>query len=230
MVFIAQASSSTVDSHAAKWLGLTAHWPAQTDLLQACQTMSPGAAVLLLIGGIVYLLFGFYIFKFLVTLNAALVGGYIGVMIGSRNQAEIVGALVGGFVAAAITWPLMRYAVAVMGGIFGGLLGASIWMTVDLNPEFAWAGAAIGMVAFGMLSFILFKASIMMYTSLQGSVMLVFGVLGLIYKYPTVASALSENMAIKPFLLPIFIFIPAMIGVLYQQAQFGEGDAGAKKK
>lgn len=190
--------------------------------------MTPGAAALLMIGGVIYLLCGFYIFKILVTLNAALVGGYIGMMIGARSEAEIVGALVGGFVAAAVTWPLMKYAVAVMGAIFGGMLGGSLWLILNLNPEFAWAGGAIGLVLFGMLSFILFKASIMMYTSLQGSVMLVLGVLGLIYKYPSVAAQLTNSMQVKPFLLPIFVLVPAMVGLLYQQANYGEVDA--KKK
>ena len=229
MNILAQAVSDGGSSRT-MWMGIPTHWPQQTDLLNACQTMGPGAAVLLILAGIIYLLCGFYAFKILVTLNAALVGGYVGVVIGARSQAEIVGLLVGAFVAASLTWPLMRYAVAVMGGIFGGLLGASIWLTCDLNPQFAWAGGAIGLVLFGMLSFILFKASIMMYTSLQGSVMLVFGVLALIYKYPTVATRLSESMAIKPFLLPIFVFIPALIGILYQQAQYGQPDGGAKKK
>src|SRR4051794_23831639 len=96
-----------------------AHWPAQTDLLGWCQSMSPGAACVLLMGGIVYLLFGFYIFKALVTLNAAVVGSYIGYAVGRHADAGLVGAIVGGVLSAALTWPLMKYAVALMGGIFG---------------------------------------------------------------------------------------------------------------
>ena len=37
-----------------------------------CQNMTPAAATLLVIFGLIYLLFGWYIFKILVTLNAAL--------------------------------------------------------------------------------------------------------------------------------------------------------------
>ena len=205
------------------------HWPAQADLLGWCQSMSPGAACLLLMGGIVYLLFGVYLFKALVTLNAALVGTYVGYAIGKHADAGIVGAIVGGVLSAALTWPLMKYAVAMMGGIFGLLLGASLWRSVGLNPEFAWAGALTGLVSMGMLSFILFRASVMMYMSLQGSVMLIFGLLGLIYKYQDIAPKVTESMTQKGFLLPLSIFIPAVLGIIYQQTQYPAADAGKKK-
>jgi len=125
----------------------------------------------------------------------------------------------------------MKYAVAFMGGIFGALLGASMWRAVGLEPSLCWAGALTGLVGFGLLSFILFKASVMMYTSLQGSVMLIFGILGLVYKYQDIAPKLTESMTLKPFLLPVSIFIPALLGLIYQQTQFaGAEGATAKKK
>jgi hypothetical protein len=120
---------------------------------------------------------------------------------------------------------------AFMGGIFGALLGASMWRAVGLEPSLCWAGALTGLVGFGLLSFILFKASVMMYTSLQGSVMLIFGILGLVYKYQDIAPKLTESMTLKPFLLPVSIFIPALLGLIYQQTQFaGAEGATAKKK
>ena len=123
----------------------------------------------------------------------------------------------------------MKYAVAFMGGVFGALLGASLWRAVGLEPYLSWAGAMTGLVLFGLLSFILFRGSVMMYMSLQGSVMLIFGILGLIYKYQDIAPKVTENMTLKPFLLPVAIFIPAVLGLIYQQTQFGELDAAKKK-
>ena len=86
----------------------------------------------------------------------------------------------------------MKWAIAVMGGLFGAILGASLWRLFNLDPTFAWAGAATGLVALGLLSFILFRGCIMMYTSLQGSVMLIFGILGLVYNYKPVAEAITK--------------------------------------
>ena len=191
-------------------------------------------AAILLIGGVIYLLFGLYMFRALVMLNAALVGALIGALIGQGVSNETgtmaVGAGVGAIIAAAITWPLMKYAVACMGGVFGTLLGASLWRAAGLQPELCWAGALTGLIGFGLLSFILFRGSVMMYTSLQGSVMLVFGILGLIYKYQSIAPAVTDKMTLKPFLLPLTIFVPALLGIIYQQSQFASPEGAAKKK
>jgi hypothetical protein len=210
------------------WFQVPGHWPAQVDLLTWCQHMTPGAAALLVIGGIIYIGFGWYLYKALVTLNAALVGAYVGALIGQKTGATVPGAMLGGFTAAAITWPLMKWAVAVMGGIFGALLGASIWRACGLPGDLSWAGAAMGLIFFGMISFILFKGSVMMFTSLQGSVMLIFGILGLAYKYPDLAQKLTDSMLGKPFILPACIFVPTIVGLIYQQTQFAQPDAAKK--
>ena len=120
----------------------------------------------------------------------------------------------------------MKYAVAFMGGVFGAAGRKHLALcrpgTVPLLGR-----ALTGLVGFGLLSFILFKASVMMYTSLQGSVMLIFGILGLIYKYQDIAPKLTESMTLKPFLLPVSIFIPALLGLIYQQTQFAGAEGAA---
>ncbi|CAN5665701.1 hypothetical protein BH09PLA1_BH09PLA1_28950 [soil metagenome] len=204
-------------------LHLPKYWPAQGDLIEWCMNMSPGAATILVIAGMIYLMFGWYAFKGLVTVNAAMAGGCLGAIIADRiADAALIGAIVGAVLAAATTWPMMKYAIAMMGGLFGALVGAALWRSCNLEPHLAWAGALIGLVAFGLLSFILFKASVMMYTSLQGAVMLTFGVLGLLFKYQSVTPQIVEHLQLKPFLLPLAIFIPAMLGLIYQQSQYGE--------
>ncbi len=52
-------------------------WPQQRDLLTWCQQMTPGVAALLILMGIIYLLFGYQIFKGLLLLNAAVVGACV---------------------------------------------------------------------------------------------------------------------------------------------------------
>lgn len=205
-------------------------WPHQHDLLTWCQQMTPGVAALLIIVGIVYLLFGFQIFKALVLVNAAVVGAYIGAYWGKEGDAETIGAVICAVAAAAIAWPTMKYAVALMGGIFGALLGASVWHAVGLDPNVDWAGALVGLVSFGMLSFVLFRGSVMMYTSLQGAFMMVFGILGLIYQYQDAAKQVTDHLKLQPFLLPAAIFIPALLGLIFQQhnttATAGGGGSG----
>ena len=200
------------------WLKVPAHWPAQADLLDFCQHMGPGMAALLILLGVIYLLFGYKLFKALVLLNSAAVGAAVGFVIGQKSEMCLPLMVLGGFIAATITWPLMKWAVAITGGVAGALIGASAWHTFNLDPQFAWAGAMIGLVLFGLLSFILFRGSVMMYMSLQGAVMLIFGLLGMVFKYQDVAPKVSQTMLTKTFLLPMGLFITTVIGMIYQQA------------
>jgi hypothetical protein len=211
-------------------IGLPAQWPATIDLLKEAETMSSGMAALLIVAGLVYLLFGFSFFKWLVTLNAAIVGAWIGAAAGKPADAAIPCAIIGGFIAAAVTWPTMKYSVAVMGGLFGAIVGASIWQTIGLESRFAWSGAGMGLILFGLLAFIIFRGSLMMYMSLQGAVMLVFGSLGLIYKLKDVGPAVTAKMTVAPFLLPMAIFIPAIVGIIYQQQTNPEAGPPPGKK
>ena len=59
----------------------------------------------------------------LVTINASILGAYLGALIGEKAGNSVAGAMVGGFSAAALTWPTLKYAVAIMGGLFGLLFG-----------------------------------------------------------------------------------------------------------
>ena len=224
-----QAAESIASAPA--WLKLPGHWPEQGDLLQWCQTMGPGTAAVLVLAGIVYLVFGVQIFKALVTLNAACVGIWLGGFIGDKagNQHAGTMMIVGGVTFAALAWPLMKWTVALMGGVYGALLGASIWRALGLPTELCWSGALTGIISFGFLSFILFRGSIMMYTALQGAVMLVFGLLGLLFKYPELAPKLAEQASVRPFLLPLCIFIPALFGLIYQQTAWTSAPAAPSK-
>ena len=211
----ASAAATTVEKAGA--LHLPKSLPGQLDLLNACDKMGPLPAVILIIGGIIFLMFGLSFYKWLVTLDAAVVGAALGAIIGDKMGGALPGGILGGFCAAAVTWPLMKWAVAIMGGIFGALLGASIWRAAGLDMGFMWTGALMGTITCGLLCFIVFKASVMAYTSLQGSVMLIFGILGLVYNYKPVAEAITRGLTVKPFLLPLAIFIPTVLGLLYQQ-------------
>jgi hypothetical protein len=203
------------------------HWPAQGDLLSLCYKMGPAEAAGFLIFGIIFLLFGINIFKFLVMINAGIAGALLGAYLGDKGGNAPVGAAVGGFVAAALSWPLMKHAVALMGAAIGAVVGAAAWRVAGLHAESYWAGALCGGVIFGMLSFVIFRACIIAFTSLQGAAMIVVGVLALIFKYPELAPQVSSGLSNKTYIMPLAVFIPALCGLIYQQMPAAHA-AGAK--
>ncbi|QOV90353.1 ABC-2 transporter permease [Humisphaera borealis] len=225
-VLAAKASSKGGDSAFADFL---TRFPEQTDLLKFAQNMGPGLAALLIIMGIVYLLFGFQIYRILVVLNSAAVGFVVGAAIGDLKGASIPCAIAGGVLAGAVSWPTTKYAVAVMGGLFGAMVAATIWRLLGQDPAFTWAGAMTGLVGGGLLCFIVFNGCVMAYMSLQGSTMLIFGLLGLLLKYQEIAPKVGDYLTLKPFVLPLFVFIPTVLGTMFQQNGATPPPAGAKK-
>ncbi len=209
-------------------VSMPAHWPQQLDLLTWCHEMGPAPATLLVIAGIIYLLFGYYLFNWLVMLNAAVLAAYAGGMIGARLGSAPAGAILAGITAAVVTWPLMKWAVAVMGGIYGAIVGACVWRSTGIDPTFAWAGAMTGLVFFGLLSFIIFRGCVILYTSLQGTFMLILGLLSLLFKYQVVAQNVTHHMAARPFMLPITVFVLTLLAMVFQQSQFPAGPSAKK--
>lgn len=216
-----------VDTNLLEHFTVPHHLPAMGDLLDFCYHMGPGEAALFVIFGVVFLLFGINIYKFLVMLNAGIAGAGIGAWLGEKAGNQGVGAVVGGFIAAALSWPMMKHAVAILGAAVGCMLGTAVWRVADLQPDMVWAGALCGAVLLGMLSFTLFRGCVMMFTSLQGAMMIAMGVLALTYKYPDLAPKITATLSAKSYILPVAVFLPALVGLIYQQTP--SAPAGAAK-
>jgi hypothetical protein len=202
------------------------HWPREADFIRWCTDVGPGMAAFLLLVGIIFLLWGYPIFRYLIMFNFGVVGAYLGASLGKTGDTALAGALIGGFLAAALAWPMMKWAVALTGAGIGTILGAAIWRASGQDPAFDWAGGLTGCVAFGMLSFIIFRGGIILYTSLQGGALLASGMLALLEKYPSVGPSLTEHLTAQRFLLPTAIVIPAVIGLIFQHHMSGPAPAG----
>ena len=197
--------------------GCPDHWPAQGELLSWCQQIGPGLAALMVLLGVVYLLFGYNIFKYLVVANFAVLGGIIGAAVGDRYGGSLPLAISFAFIMAVVTWPMMKTAVVITGALAGAAIGVSLWRSFNLDPNFAWTGSGMGLIFFCMLTFILFRSCVMTYMSLQGAAMVIFGLLALTFKYDGLTPQVSHVFKLKPFLMPMLVFIPTVLGVMFQQ-------------
>ncbi len=184
-------------------------------------------AGLLIGGGLVYLLYGWKIFKILVMINAAMAGAWIAYWLSQRFDIGWWLSPIGGIVLAVLVWPLMRYAVCVMGGLAGALLGAFVARSLVLNNSLVLAGAAIGLVALGLMAFIIFRQIVVGFTAVQGSLMTAAGVIGgIALRFPEVAQNIQKGLFDRHYMLPVMVFIPALIGFVYQN----HGGGGGKKE
>jgi hypothetical protein len=119
-----------------------------------------------------------------------------------------------------VAWPLLKYAVAVCGGLVGFALGMVIWAFADQPVGMAWAGGLVGMVVLGMLSFVLFKTSVILFTSLEGAALFVFGSCAVLLRYQPWEKQVETSLS-KPILLPMIVTTIAMISLFWQHQQHG---------
>ena len=93
--------------------------------------------------GVVWLLYGWRVFKILVAISFALMGLVVGVW---TNNVLIGGnAIWLGIICMVLfafaSIPLMRWGVSVLGAVAGGALTALGWYAVGLPEQYIWAGA-----------------------------------------------------------------------------------------
>jgi len=170
--------------------------------------------------GAVYLLYGWRIFKVLAVISFALLGLSLGLWAGDQFDNKLLGGLLGLAILAALTIPLMRWAICILGAVAGGLLASGIWYAFELPEQYILAGAAIGIVAGGMISFIVFKISVMLFTSLSGSALIIVGMLALLYRYETnlaePTSRISNLVHLENWFLPVLLMMGTIIGIIVQ--------------
>ena len=169
--------------------------------------------------GSVCLLYGWRVFKILVVICFGLIGLVIGMSVTGQVvniNNNIAGGLIGMGILAVISVPLMKWGVSLLGAFAGAIMAAAVWYAFNLPEQLIWAGALTGFVAGGMISFIVFKVAIMLFTSLGGSMLMASGAMALLYLYPRTAPQIEDIVFNKKWFLSVVIVVPTIIGVILQ--------------
>jgi len=206
------------------------------ELLPILQKMSIVWAVAFIIAGVLTLLNGYRFYKAATVILALMIGLFAGYAMGQHiNEPLIVGACCG-VLFAVVAWPLMPYAVAILGALAGSFIGANIWTSVCQLDAVAkqmpdgvggsyWIGALMGLIIFGMLSFILFKLAVVIFTSISGSTLIVFGLVALLLQFKPWQSSISDSLSAHAVVVPLLVIVPAIIGLIMQQPWSSAGAA-----
>ena len=169
--------------------------------------------------GAVCLFYGWRVFKMLVVISFGLLGLVLGMTVSEKisgGSNPVLGGVIGLAVLAALSVPLMRWAVSILGALAGGILTSGTWYACGLTEKYIWAGALIGIIAGGMISFIIFKIAIMLFSSLGGGGLMVTGLLALLYLYPQTTEKVQELVFTEKWFLPVMLLIPTAVGVIVQ--------------
>lgn len=206
------------------------------QLIEALQSMSIVWSIILLVVGLLCLFNGYRYYRLVTVLLALFIGAFVGYALGKQIGAQWIVAGCMGVLMATICFPMMKYAVAALGGITGAYVGANAWSAISQltigseNPITGhyWVGAIVGLVLFGMLAFVLFKLSVIFFTTVSGSTISVLGCIALLLQFPLFRDHVALSLKAHAAIIPLLVLVPAAVGLIIQETKPGNSDKDPK--
>jgi hypothetical protein len=189
------------------------------------------AGLLLLPVGLVFLLYGFKLYKWLVSVVYAGIGAAAGAALAAYLGWEVLLGTIAGALLGLLAWPLHRVGWGLLGGAMFG--GAAVLLMKMQTPNVAYITAVAGAAFIGglLLTLVLMRPIIILVTSVIGAAVVVQGALRLSLIQPAFGDPVCSMLEAKPYLLAILVALPALLGFIIQwRDTAGKGKAAAKRK
>jgi hypothetical protein len=216
---------------------LSGQLPSLEQFITRLSQSDPLEALALLAFGLVCLLAGWKLFQAIVVLNAALLGGLLGHRLGLELSAgpnlPVILAVAGALLVGVLAWPLMKVAVSAMAALMGALIGYAAWSQIAgatghvAVQQHAWAGGVIGLITLGLLAWVIFRFTVMLFTAFQGAFLSVSAVVALLLRHPDVQPRLQTTLSQEDYVLSLIVLVAGVIGFSLQYASAGK--KGGKK-
>ncbi|MHC4809053.1 MAG: hypothetical protein ACYTEV_01645 [Planctomycetota bacterium] len=187
--------------------------------------------------GLLCILNGYRWHRPIVALIAFLGGIGIGRQLADGMESPVLLALSVGLLFAIVATPMLRVTVAVLAGATGAFIGGNVYrglaevpgIGLSLSTTDAWVGALVGFVAVAMLSLLLFRFVIVMFTSVGGAGMLVFGLVAMLmhvedWREPVTRSLIApvtrpDGQVVANLMLPMITLLAAVGGYIVQHSR-----------
>lgn len=186
------------------------------------------ASVVVVVGGLC-VVNGYKWHKWVVIALAFLLGLFVGNILSQQMGKSAIVAIALGVLFATVATPMLRWTVAVFAGLTGAILGANAWTLANATPVNAqWAGACMGFIAMALLSFVIFRIVVVMFTSIGGAAMLVLGSITLLMQVPGWQDSIRTHLTGNHYLIPLLVTVAAVAGFVLQESRVrAEGSAAA---
>ena len=188
------------------------------------------AASMIVVVGALCVFNGYRWHKWVVVILAFMAGLGLGNILSQRMGKSVVVAIAVGVLFATVATPMLRWTVALFGGLTGAFLGANAWTLANATPESAkWAGAGMGFIAMALLSFVVFRLVVVAFTSIGGGAMVVLGSIALMMHVPAWQDGLRDGLTNNQNLIPLLVTVAAVAGFVIQESRARGSAAEAEK-
>jgi len=183
---------------------------------------------ILLIVGVLCVINGYKWHRWVIIVCAFLCGFGLGYILSRHMEQPYVVAAALALMAAVVSNPLLKFSVAIFGGLTGAFIGANIWSGIGLTGDAHWAGALMGLILFGMASFLMFKHVVVLFTSIGGGGMAVCGAIAILLYVPDMRDSVTRLFTNNAILVPLLIAVAAVIGLVIQEQKPAPAAPAAK--
>ena len=177
----------------------------------------------LVLVGFTLMFMGWQVYRAAIPFLFLLIGAGIGVISADEFWPRVLIGGGSGLALATFCFFVMRYAVAMLGGLAGSFVLTgyiSLFENLNLPDVASWGIAGFGFVAGCSLAFILYREMVIILTSFVGSLLLVSGMNPILNDVtPTLHGTITAFLADYPgFFVPFLIGGPTLIATLLQMA------------
>lgn len=194
------------------------------ELLSALANLHVVWASVFVVVGLLCVINGYKWHKGVVIICALLAGLGLGSLLSKQMGDSWIVVAVLGLLCAIVAAPMLRFAVAIFGGLTGAFIGANLWSAFTTSPDSHLAGAAMGFIAMGLATFLIFRIVVVMFTSIGGAAMAVLGAITLLMHVPAWKDSVQSNLAANQLLIPLLVSAAAIMGIVLQQANIRRSD------
>ena len=222
------ASPVSVANEAASRLDILNH---PDELLAGLADLHIVWASVFVVVGVLCVLNGYKWHKRVIVVCAFLGGLGLGKLLSNQmgDSQVAMGAIA--LLCAVVAMPMLRFAVAIFGALTGAFIGANAWTAFSDSPDAHLAGAAMGFIALGLATFIMFRVVIVLFTSIGGGAMAILGGITLLLQVPAWEGIVRESLTSHERLVPLLVAAAALTGIVMQQGDLRkestEGEAEA---
>jgi hypothetical protein len=200
------------------------------ELLDILSSMPLIGASVVVVVGVLCVLNGYRWHKWVIMVLAFMCGLGLGHLLSTQIGKSAIVAVALGLLCAIIATPMLKVAVAIFGGLTGAFIGANAWTAIQVSPAgMQWAGALMGFILLALLSLILFRLVIVLFTSVGGAAMVVFGGITLLMQVPAWEPAVRSSLGDNQLLLPLLLIVAAVGGFVIQESRVREETAPSRK-
>ncbi|MHC5113387.1 MAG: TM7S3/TM198-like domain-containing protein [Planctomycetota bacterium] len=190
------------------------------ELLDALSGLPLMLAAIVVVVGVLCVFNGYRWHKWVVAVLAFIIGIGIGLRLSQEMGRSMVVAAAVGCLCAIIATPLLRFTVAIFGGLTGAFIGANAWTAIEATPDNVhWAGAIIGFIVVAMASLILFRLVVVLFTSVGGAAMVVLGAITLLLNVPTWRESVETSLQANHLVIPLLMLVAAVSGFVIQESR-----------